>query len=405
MNSFSGFDIDPRIVAALASRSITEPTKVQKEVIPFLLAGENLLFQSETGTGKTFCYLIPAFMRCLSAAPGQSPVILVIAPTHELASQIKSEAASLAKDSSIPITAALCIGGAPLKRQIDMLKEKPSILVGGPARILELIRLKKLKTAGIRMVVLDETDRMLAPEMRDILGELVSVLPAGAQYAACSATLSRYHASLVEKMIPEQKRDETEENGAEKGKYRIRMVNLPPEDVLKRNIAHWVFFSEGRDKIETLRKFLVAENPGKALVFTAIAGQVENIAAQLNYKKVPCSALHAKLDKVERKKAMDDFRAGRTKVLVTSDLAARGLDIPDVTHVIQLDVNENEDFFIHRAGRTARAGKSGINVIFGDEFELKNLSRIEKKLGIVIYPKVLYGGMVKTPEQDGEIEA
>jgi len=187
-------------------------------------------------------------------------------------------------------------------------------------------------------------------------------------------------------------------------KHRLRLISLPPEDVLKRNITHWAFYSEGRDKIESLRKFILAEKPGKALVFTAIAGQVENIAAQLNYKKTPCSALYAKLDKTERKKAMDDFRSGRTKVLVTSDLAARGLDIPDITHIIQLDVNENEDFFIHRAGRTARAGKSGINAIFGDERELRNLSRIEKKLGIVIYPKVLYGGVVRTPEQEDETE-
>ena len=189
------------------------------------------------------------------------------------------------------------------------------------------------------------------------------------------------------------------------GKYRIKMVNLPPEDVLKRNITHWAFYTEGRDKVETLRKFIQAENPEKTLVFTAIAGQVENIAAQLNYKKIPCSGLYAKLDKIGRKKAIDDFKAGRSKVLVTSDLAARGLDIPGISHVVQLDVNENEDFFIHRAGRTARAGKSGINVIFGDEKELRNLSRIEKKLGIVIYPKVLFGGSIRTPDQDGETES
>jgi superfamily II DNA/RNA helicase len=257
------------------------------------------------------------------------------------------------------------------------------------------------------MVVLDETDRMLAPEMRDIIRELLEILPANAQYLACSATLSNYHASILEKMIPEKKNqpEENEDGTAssivpETRKYKIKMVNLPPEDVLKRNIVHWVFHSEGRDKIDTLRSFLLAEKPAKALVFTAIAGQVENIVAQLNFKKVPSSGIYAKLDKVERKRAIDDFRAGRSKVLVTSDLAARGLDIPDITHVIQLDVNENEDFFIHRAGRTARAGKSGINAIFGDEKELRNLARVEKKLGIVIYPKILYGGVVRTPEQD-----
>lgn len=413
MNTFLELSVPPTLCDALAKRSITAPTAVQEQVIPLLVSNENVLFQSETGTGKTFCYLLPAFMKILSSEKLQTTQILVIAPTHELASQIKNEAVILARDADVPVTAALCIGGAPLKRQIDMLKEKPSILVGGPARILELIRMKKFKTHGISMVVLDETDRMLAPEMRDIIRDLLAVLPCNAQYVACSATLSNYHASILEKMLPEKQvappleGEITEVSTAplpEGKKYKIRIINLPPEDVLKRNITHWAFYTEGRDKINTLRSFLLGEKPGKALVFTAIAGQVENIVNQLNYKKIPCSGIYAKLDKVERKKAIDDFRSGRSKVLVTSDLAARGLDIPDITHVIQLDVNENEDFFIHRAGRTARAGKSGINAIFGDEKELRDLSRIEKKLGIVIYPKILHGGVVRTPVQDDDIK-
>ena len=400
MNTFTDLGIANSLVTALSIRGIAVPTAVQNQVIPLLLAGKNVVFQSETGTGKTFAYLLPAFAKCGIDGEAPTPKVLIVAPTHELASQIKGEALSLAKDANLPVHTALFIGGAPLKRQIDMLKEKPAIVVGGPARILELIRLKKLKTGRISLVILDETDRMLAPEMRDILQDLLAALPADAQYAACSATLSKYHASLLEKMIPARPADGTmPADGTVPGKYRIAMVNLPPEDVLKRNITHWAFFCEGREKIETLRKFVIAEKPAKTLVFTAIAGQVENIVAQLNYKKVPCSGIHAKLDKIERKKALDDFRAGRTKVLVTSDLAARGLDIPDITHIIQLDVNENEDFFIHRAGRTARAGKSGMNVIFGDEREMRSLARIEKKLGIVIYPKVLYGGIVRTPEE------
>jgi len=407
MSSFEDLGIPPSIISGLALRAINTPTAVQSAVIPLITNGEDVLFQSETGTGKTFCYLIPAFTRVLANPNAGSPSILIIAPTHELAAQIKNEAVRLSADSGLTITAALCVGGAPLKRQVDMLKEKPDVLVGGPARILELIRLKKLKTAGISLVVFDETDRMLAPEMRDVLGELIGVLPKAAQFVACSATLSKYHASLLERMIPKKAAEEPTERPASEAndatvtperKYRLRLVNLPPEDVLKRNIVHWALFAEGRDKIETLRKFLIAEQPAKALVFTAVGGQVENIAKQLEYRKVPCSALHAKLDKIGRKKALDDFRAGRTRVLVTSDLAARGLDIVGISHIIQMDVNENEDFFIHRAGRTARAGKSGINVILGDERELRNLARIEKKLGIVIYPKVLYGGVVRAPE-------
>ena len=134
------------------------------------------------------------------------------------------------------------------------------MVVGGPARLLELIRLKKLHASRVKAVVLDETDRMLAPEMRDILREILSTLPREAQYIACSATLSKYHANLLSAMLPP----------GEDGKQReIASVDLPPEDVLKRNITHWAFFSEGRDKIENLRKFLVAENPAKALVFTS----------------------------------------------------------------------------------------------------------------------------------------
>ncbi|HQL32222.1 MAG TPA: DEAD/DEAH box helicase [Treponemataceae bacterium] len=434
MTTFSDLSVPQNICEALARKGITEPTPVQQLVIPRISAGENIVFQSETGTGKTFCYLLPAFSRCMHSPATVSPQVLIIAPTHELASQIKSEAVSLAAESGIPLKTALCIGGAPIKRQAEMLKEKPSILVGGPARIIELIRLKKLKTQGIEMLVLDESDRMLAPEMRDMVRELFSLVPQRTQYIACSATMSTYHVSLLEKMLPplpsvEPSVEPTAETAAEPaaetaaetpapirsaavrtsakktGEHRLKLVQLPPENVLKRNISHWAFWCEGRHKIETLRKFLVAVNPPKTLVFTAIAGQVENIAAQLAWRDIKVASLHAKMGKQERKQAIDSFRSGRVPVLVTSDLSARGLDIPDVTHVVQLDVNENEDFFIHRAGRTARAGKSGINAVFGDEKELRALARIEKRLGIVIYPKVLYGGVVRAPvESEGDTE-
>ena len=151
MIDFKSLAVSEPIIAALAKDTITVPTPVQKEIIPRILAGENIAFQSETGTGKTLCYIIPAFLR---SKPGKITT-LVLAPTHELGSQIRQTAASLAKASELPITAALCIGGAPLKRQIDMLKKKPDVLVGGPARILELIRLKKLPLQNIEMVVLE----------------------------------------------------------------------------------------------------------------------------------------------------------------------------------------------------------------------------------------------------------
>ncbi len=381
-------------MSALAKRGITVPTPVQERVIPRVLEGANILFQSETGTGKTLCYLLPAFLRCLPVAKAQ-PRALIVAPTHELASQIKREAATLATDSGLEVRSTLFIGGAPLKRQVEALKEKPAIIIGGPARIIELVRLKKLDLRSVSLVALDEADRMLAPELRDTLAELLTLVPADAVVAACSATVTTHHAKLLSAMLARRQ-------GASQESARFDTVTLPPEDVLKRNISHWAFFSEGRDKTESLRRFIVAEKPSKLLAFTSIVGQVDGIAARLKFRGVPCAVLHAKLDKIGRKKALDDFRAGRISVLVTSDLSARGLDIPDISHVVQLDVSDNEDFFVHRAGRTARAGKSGINVVFGDEVELRRLARIEKRLGIVVYPKVLYGGVVRSPEVEAD---
>lgn len=381
-------------MSALAKRGITVPTPVQERVIPRVLEGANILFQSETGTGKTLCYLLPAFLRCLPVAKAQ-PRALIVAPTHELASQIKREAATLATDSGLEVRSTLFIGGAPLKRQVEALKEKPAIVIGGPARIIELVRLKKLDLRSVSLVALDEADRMLAPELRDTLAELLTLVPADAVVAACSATVTTHHAKLLSAMLARRQ-------GASQESARFDTVTLPPEDVLKRNISHWAFFSEGRDKTESLRRFIVAEKPSKLLAFTSIVGQVDGIAARLKFRGVPCAVLHAKLDKIGRKKALDDFRAGRISVLVTSDLSARGLDIPDISHVVQLDVSDNEDFFVHRAGRTARAGKSGINVVFGDEVELRRLARIEKRLGIVVYPKVLYGGVVRSPEVEAD---
>ena len=172
---------------------------------------------------------------------------------------------------------------------------------------------------------------------------------------------------------------------------------MPPEDVLRKRITHWAIYAENRDKIDTLRKFLAAENPTKALIFTSRADQVENIYNKLTYKKVVCAALHAKTDKQKRKAAIDRFRSGKEKILITSDLAARGLDIPEISHIIQMDFPQDEDFFIHRSGRTARAEKTGINVVIGDEWEMRHFAQLEKKLGITVYPKEVRDGKVTSP--------
>ena len=364
-------NLSENLKQSLTSLGITSPTPVQAEVIPRIMQGENLLFESETGTGKTFAYLLPLINKLETLDDHQRVRIIVVAPTFELASQLNSACKSVSSHKS-----ALMIGGAPLKRQIETLKEKPESMIGTAARLVELIHLKKLKIEGLMAAVFDETDRLVKKESVEDTSNFRNLLPAGTQIIACTATLSK----------------QTKIFFAD-----AKNVVMPPEDVLRKRITHWAIYAENRDKIDTLRKFLAAENPTKALIFTSRADQVENIYNKLTYKKVVCAALHAKTDKQKRKAAIDRFRSGKEKILITSDLAARGLDIPEISHIIQMDFPQDEDFFIHRSGRTARAGKTGINVVIGDEWEMRHFAQLEKKLGITVYPKEVRDGKVISP--------
>lgn len=444
---FSDFGIGEEIIQRLSAAGITSPTAVQQKIMPLVAEGKNLMFQSETGTGKTFAYLLPILQRLCDNPKSSNPVrVLVASPTYELASQIKAQV-RLVSD----VKCALCIGGAPISRQVELLKEKPQIVIGGPARLLELIHLKKLKADAVETLVLDEADRLLSPELRNDTEGLLERLPRRVQLIGNSATVSDYTRKVLQNARDAIDRASEEKAPAESGKASgskdsagkistdmaangnkdagakdsgntpadknpadrkqadrkqaasaIEFVTLPTEDVLRKRITHVAIFAERRDKIDTLRSFINAVKPKKLLVFTAKSDQIENIASKLRYRKLECEALSAKIGKQERKSAIDRFRSGKVTILVTTDLASRGLDIPDVTHVVQLDLPQTADFFIHRAGRTARAGKTGMNCVIGDAYEMQDFAKLEKKLGLKVYPKILYKGKLTSPRPDAE---
>ena len=373
MTDSNNFMVSSQIKEKLSAIGITEPTKVQEKIIPIVAEGKNVLFQSETGTGKTFAYLLPLINRLEEDDESTKLRILIVAPTFELASQINAAAKTITTRKT-----ALLIGGTPIKRQLETLKEKPQIVCGTAARLIELVRLKKLKLNDLYACIFDECDRLLKKESFNDTNELRLLLPQGTQLIGCSATINKSVKIFFAGSDSEQ-------------------VIMPEEDVLKKNITHWAIYAEQRDKIEMLRKLIAAEKHTKILVFTSRSDQVENIYSKLRYKGVECMALHAKADKQARKTAIDRFRSGKANILITSDLAARGLDIQNISHVVQMDFPDDDDFFIHRCGRTARAGKTGINVVIGDEYEMRKLAALEKKLGIIIYPKEIYGGKVIAP--------
>lgn len=372
--TFSNLGLKESIIQILSNLDISTPSLIQQKTIPEVLQNKNVVFESETGTGKTFAYLLPLIQN-LENCKSNEDKIIILAPTYELASQIKLTASQVTS-----LKASLFIGGTPIKRQIEVLKDKPQIIIGNPSRILELIHLKKLKTSNVRALVLDEADRLVSVEIADETKKLISTIPCDAQFIACTATLNQNTKQTLKGLFSN-----------------LSEIILPKEDILSKKITHYALFAESRDKISTLKSFILAEKPEKLLVFTSRADQVENIAQKLQYKKVDCMALHAKTDKKERKAAIDRFRNGKCRILITSDLASRGLDIPGITHIVQMDLPSNEDFFVHRSGRTARAGKSGINVVIGDEYEMRKYAALEKKFGLKVYPKMLYKGKLVTP--------
>lgn len=384
--TFSELNIESKYIEKLASHQISAPSSVQAQAIPEILSGTSLLFQSETGTGKTLAYLLPLLQKIENQENQKKEVrIVIISPTIELASQIKNQV-QLVSDCKT----ALLVGGSPIKRQAETLKEKPLVVIGGPARLLELFHLKKLKLDGAVALVLDEVDRLLSKELKDETLELICAMKKDIQLIAASATIT----PMTQKILQSTR---IKQNGTTESD--LKTLFLPPEDVLRKRITHLALFAETRDKIDTLRKLLLAEKPEKALIFTSKLDQVANIVSKLKFKNIECSALTAKTEKTERKATIDRFRSGKIKILVTSDLASRGLDIPNISHVIQMDMPSDDDFFIHRSGRTARMGKTGVNIVIGDSYEMRKYAAIEKKLKLTVYPRMLYKGRLVNPNE------
>ena len=379
LTTFLDLGITEELNAKLQENNLVTPTAVQSKVIPEILQNKSLLFQSETGTGKTLAFLLPILQNIKEDEKSVQAIIL--SPTHELSSQIKSEIQKISNFKTM-----LCIGGTPLKRQIETLKEKPKVIIGSPVRIKELIFLKKIKTNSVRTIVFDEIDRLIEPEIRDDTVDLLKLLNSDVQLIGCSATVKPNVKKIFETALSSMR-----ENS------QIEYIELPLEDILQKRITHWAIYAEQRNKIDTLRSLINAIKPEKLLIFTAKTDQVANITQKLQFKKIDCVGLHSKTDKIQRKTIIDRFKSGKTKILITSDLAARGLDIQGVTHIVQMDLPSNDDFFIHRAGRTGRAGNTGINIVIGDGYEMKKYSNLEKKLKLVVYPKVLHSGKVVNP--------
>ena len=377
--SFVDLAVHPELVAALAKQQISEPTAIQVAAIPLLLAGKDAYLNAETGTGKTLAYLLPIF--CRLDRQREATQVVIVAPTHELAIQIQRQCTDLAQHAGWPIRCLLLIGGTSMERQVDKLKKKPQVVVGSPGRIADLIRVGKLKANAVRTVVIDEADRLLAEESLADVRAIVRATPGERQQIFASATEQPESAGVLATLAPD-----------------LVMVRAGSGSV-NQNIAHSYLVCEERDKPEALRKLLHALRPERALVFVHRNETAERIAAKLAHHKIPVVDLHAASDKQDRKRAMEDFRSGKVPVLIASDVAARGLDIAGVTHIINFDVPTQSKAYLHRVGRTARAGAKGEATTLMTAAEVRQVRRFESDLGIVMRLVRLREGHVITADE------
>ena len=365
------------LAQALAKMNITEPTDIQAQVIPHMLEGRDVIGQAHTGSGKTLAYLCPILMQIDPTA--KQVQALILAPTHELVMQIYRLAVQLCKDAELDIRCMSIIGEANINNQITKLKEKPQLIVGTPGRVLDLIKKKKINCQTIRTVIIDEMDNLLDNTNQETMQNIIKSMLRDRQLAAFSATASAHTLELLKNHMHDP----------------VEIISKA-EVKMNPNIEHFYLIGEQRDKFVLLRKLLHAldEEAERILIFMNDGPELDFLVDKLNYHKIRTYSLHGIVDKEERQKAMDEFRRGKIKILVSSDLAARGLDIPDITHVINMDFPAEPNEYIHRSGRTARGERTGQCYSLVNPKELAALRIYQRDFEIEVKPVHLVKGKI-----------
>lgn len=380
--SFEQIGLDKTLVDGLAKAAITIPTPIQAAVIPEVLQGRDVIGHSATGTGKTLAYLLPLFQKIECAK--REVQAIVLAPTHELVMQIFRQAELLAQNSGVPVAAAAIIGEVNIARQVDKLKEKPHLLIGSAGRVLELIQKRKINAQTIKTIVLDEADRLLDENNRAAVAAVIKTTQKDRQLLLFSATIPQETLAAAAQWL----RDPAH-------------AAIRNDSPLPTGLSHMYFLAEARDKVIVLRKLLAGIQPERALVFVNTAPAIAETVAKLNFHGVAAAGIHGSANKAERQAALQDYRDGRVRILVASDLAARGLDIDGMENVINLDLPETAQAYLHRAGRTGRAGASGRVFSIVDKGEARRIPSLRKSLQIAITEQQLSYGKIVDPVKSG----
>lgn len=374
---FSGLGLDPRVVDALTALGYEEPTPVQREAIPPLLAGRDVLGQAATGTGKTAAFALPLLHILTPKADAKDRLgALILVPTRELAMQVAEAVHKYGK--AMGVIALPIYGGSPMETQLRALKRGVDVVVATPGRALDHIRRKSLRLQGIKVVILDEADEMLDMGFAEDLEAILNETPAERQTALFSATLPPRIAEIANRHLKDPVR------------VRIDREVVPAGSAPRvRQVAYVV----GRaHKMATLGRVLDVENPTSAIVFCRTRTEVDELTESLNGRGYRAEALHGGLSQDQRDRVMKKFRANTADLLIATDVAARGLDVQHVSHVVNYDVPTSAEAYVHRIGRTGRAGREGVAITLAEPREHRLLRNIEyltkQKIQIAAVPSV-----------------
>jgi superfamily II DNA/RNA helicase len=344
-------------------------TEVQKNTIPLILEGRDVIAESPTGTGKTLAYVLPLLHKIDPDV--KNPQVVILSPTRELVMQIHNEVQKFTEGSGI--SGASLIGGADIKRQVERLKKHPQVVVGSPGRVLELIRMKKLKMHEVKTIVFDEFDQMMQQNMTGFLDDVVKATMRDRQLLFFSATMPTAAEEAARELANEPE-----------------VIRIKRSEETNR-VKHLYIVGEFREKLDNIRKIVRMEHV-KAVAFMNDPFRLDDMAAKLQFRKVAAGVIHSDAKKQERAATLHAFRQGKIQIVLATDVAARGLDIEGLTHVIHLDLPETVDQYIHRSGRTGRMGKEGTVISLVTPGEEKKLLQFAKKLGIQFEKLEIYKG-------------
>jgi len=374
--SFADFDVRPEIVAALAAAGITAPFPIQAMTLPVALAGHDIIGQAKTGTGKTLGFGIPLLHRVVAPgepgyeelpAPGK-PQALVIVPTRELAVQVAGDLATASAQRSVRVLQLY--GGRAYEPQVTALQNGVDVVVGTPGRMIDLLNQGYLDLTRVRCVVLDEADEMLDLGFLPDVEKLLSRTPASRHTMLFSATMPGAVVAMARRYMTQP--------------THIRANDPDDEGATVKNITQVVYRAHALDKVEVLARLLQAEGRGLTIVFARTKRTAAKVADELVARGFAAGAIHGDLGQGAREQALRAFRNGKVDVLVATDVAARGIDVDDVTHVVNYQCPEDEKTYLHRTGRTGRAGNKGTAVTFVDWDDMPRWGLINNALGLGI---------------------